>query len=58
MLSAMAGSDRLDIIASRDRWAELFREAMTGQIRDDAEIARDMFIRGEIEVSDLERALE
>jgi hypothetical protein len=57
MLTAGSGGDRLTIVASRERWAELFREAMTGHVRDPAQIARGMYERGEIDVDALERAL-
>lgn len=58
MLTARAGRDCIEIVASRDRWAELVREAMTGHVRDPARIARDMFVRDEIDVTELERALD
>jgi hypothetical protein len=57
MLSAGAGADRLEIVASRERWAEVFEQAMTGRLRDPAATARAMFIRDEIDVAEFERAL-
>jgi hypothetical protein len=57
ILSVSAGREQLHIQASPERWEVLFRQAMTGQIENHADVLRGMYVRGEIEIETLEEQL-
>jgi hypothetical protein len=53
-----AGSDRVRIEASAERWEACLAELLTGRVANPSEVARSMFVRGEIGVEEFERVVD
>lgn len=57
ILEVSAGKDMIAIQASPERWESCIKECLSGRFTNQEEVLRGMYVRGEIEIDELEKRL-